>query len=149
LRCSPEAAAVAFGGAGHDILIANTAGDRLVDYEDGFNSYYFPWEGNGWGNQPTVVDDNSNDVVQLLYDASLALGADPTRPEAPSPWHNQPDPSYRNGEPFGELGLLEPGDADWSEEAGHGWWPSWDGGLNPDLCNVEGTRTTAASARSC
>ena len=70
----PTNADIAFGGAGHDVLIANTVSDRLIDWQDNFNTYIYPWEGNPG---PTVIDDQNEDVIQVLYDLSLALGADP------------------------------------------------------------------------
>ncbi len=131
----PTNADIAFGGAGHDILIANTAGDRLIDWQDSFNTYVYPWEGSPGR---TVIDDQNEDVIQVLYDLSLALGADPTRSETVAPWHGQPDPSFRNGEPFGELGLVVPQDGDWHEQTGPSpWLPWWHDGTNPGL-DVEG-----------
>ena len=89
------------------------------------------------GGQPRSrpsIDDRSEDVVQVLYDLGLALGADPTRAETMTPWYGQPDPSFRNGEPFGELGLVEPQDGDWHEQTGPSpWWPYWPDGTNPGL----------------
>ena len=128
----PTNADIAFGGAGHDVLIANTAGDRLIDWQDNFNTYIYPWEGDA---HQTVIDNQDEDVVQVLYDLALALGADPTRPEVASPWPpGPPEPSFRNGEPFGELGLVVQQDADWHEQTGPSpWWPYWPDGTNPNL----------------
>ena len=33
----------AFGGAGRDVLIGNTGGDRLIDWTGEFNSYIVPF----------------------------------------------------------------------------------------------------------
>ena len=132
----PTNADIAFGGAGHDILIANTVGDRLIDWQDNYNTFIYPWEGNPG---PTVIDDMNEDAVQVLYNLALALGADPTRPEVVAPWPpGPPEPSFRNGEPFGELGLVVPQDGDWHEQTGPSpWWPYWPDGMNPNL-NPEG-----------
>jgi hypothetical protein len=141
---------IAYGGAGHDILIANTASDRLLDWHDDANAYYFPWEGNGEGSHgdgAVIVDDPSEEIAQLVLDLGLALGADPTRPEVTVPyyWNDWESPSFRNGEPFGELGLVLPHDGsddhdwshDWGQDGSWYWsWP-WHGGENPGL-DVEG-----------
>ena len=162
---NPTFADIAFGGAGYDILIANTASDRLLDWSDPVNAYYFPWEGHDEDVQ--IHDSHWDQADQFLLDLGLALGADPTRPEV-SPWRwDGHDADFRNGEPFGELGLFtrwhdHEGDWWWNADGsdwwwnGHtgtwwqshddhgwwnedhwGWWP-WHGGENPGL-DVEGS----------
>ncbi|MBA3348546.1 MAG: hypothetical protein H0T13_08305, partial [Actinobacteria bacterium] len=42
---------MAFGGAGLDILIANTGGDRLIDWQGDFNSFIVPFS---WYSLPTI-----------------------------------------------------------------------------------------------
>ncbi|MCI0538465.1 MAG: hypothetical protein L0Z50_24930, partial [Verrucomicrobiales bacterium] len=79
----------AFGGNGLDVLIANTGGDRLFDWQGEFNSYFVPFAAFG---EPTVVRNSSPSVVQFLRDLGAESGADGTRTE-----------------PDGELGL---GDGD-------------------------------------
>jgi Ca2+-binding RTX toxin-like protein len=141
----PTFADIAYGGAGHDVLIANTASDRLIDWHDEANAYYVPWEHE---NEPVVIDDPNNDVAQLLLDLSLALGSDPTRPEvAPQPsWHGDgwDQLDFRNGEPFGEIGLVvaqSPNDNWWNEFGSGPYWPG-EGGVNPGI-DVEGTSDEA------
>ncbi len=46
--------------------------------------------------------------MQFLYELSRSDGADRTRPGA----------AARNGEPFGELGLVIQSDADWGDQQG-------------------------------
>ena len=149
---------IAYGGAGHDILIANSASDRLLDWHDDANAYYVPWETNGesdHGDGTVIVDDPSEEIAQLLLDLGLALGADPTRPEVAVPYssHDWESPSFRNGEPFGELGLVVPHDGsddhdwshDWGQDSDWNWsWP-WHGGVNPGL-DVEGGSDTGEAA---
>ena len=40
---NPSYEDIAFGGAGRDVLIANTGGDRLIDWIGEFNSYLVPF----------------------------------------------------------------------------------------------------------
>ena len=132
----PTNADIAFGGIGHDILIANTAGDRLLDDGEDANAYLYPWEG---GPGPTVDDNLSTDDLQLLLDLGLALGADPTRPDVVVPCYPY-DPTYLNGEPFGELGLVRWQDDDfpWDYDHNHSYyWPVWWDETNPGL-DLEG-----------
>ncbi|WP_372791518.1 hypothetical protein, partial [Paraconexibacter sp.] len=42
---------MAFGGAGLDVLIANTGGDRLIDWQGDFNSFIVPFS---WYSMPTI-----------------------------------------------------------------------------------------------
>jgi Ca2+-binding RTX toxin-like protein len=97
----------AFGGAGRDVLIANTGGDRLVDWAGEFNSYLVPFSPFG---MPTVSRGVQPALQQFLYDLSASDGADPTRGAAAG------DP--RNGEPFGEIGLVTQRDAAWRDQHG-------------------------------
>ena len=68
----------AFGGAGLDVLIANTGGDRLIDWIGEFNSYLVPFAPFG---EFTVSRQVPPSLYQFLYDLSKAQGADPTRSE--------------------------------------------------------------------
>ena len=40
---NPSYEDLAFGGAGRDVLIGNTGGDRLIDWSGEFNSYLVPF----------------------------------------------------------------------------------------------------------
>jgi Ca2+-binding RTX toxin-like protein len=102
----------AFGGAGRDVLIANTGGDRLIDWTGEFNSYLVPFAPFGMA---TVSRTLQPHLMDFLYALSAADGADPTR--AADKASLGADPS-RNGEPWGELGLVLQTDAAWSDQHG-------------------------------
>jgi len=96
---------VAYGGAGRDVLIANTGGDRLIDWAGEFNSYIVPFAPFGMA---TVSRTLQPQLQEFLYDLSEGDGADPTRNGDPA----------RNGEPYGELGLVKQQDFDWKDQTG-------------------------------
>ncbi len=105
---------IAYGGAGLDVLIGNTGGDRLIDWVGEFNSYIVPFS-------PFGINTVSRQVPPWLYEYLYALsasnGADPTRDED----QNAADPvlESRNGEPHGELGLVTQNDQGlWQDQTG-------------------------------
>jgi hypothetical protein len=101
---------LAFGGAGRDVLIANTGGDRLIDWAGEFNSYLVPFAPFG---AFTISRGVPPHLFQFLYDLSEADGADPTRAAETG---NDP---LRNGEPDGELGLIVQKDGSlWKDQTG-------------------------------
>ncbi|HXH88270.1 MAG TPA: hypothetical protein VNI55_06655 [Gaiellaceae bacterium] len=102
---APTFADLAFGGAGRDVLIANTSTDRLYDWAGEFNSYLVPFSPFG---EQTITRAGSPSNRAFLYAASKADGADPTRGGDAS----------RNGEPYGEIGLVTTGDADFGAQHG-------------------------------
>ena len=110
----------AYGGAGRDILIANTGGDRLIDWVGEYNSYLVPYAPFG---QASVSRTLMPHLQEFLYALSDGDGADPTRSsdavggEEPEPTNNNPIPS-RNGEPHGELGLVLQKDFAWQDQTG-------------------------------
>jgi len=113
-----------YGGAGLDILIANTGGDRLIDWVGEFNSYLVPFSPFGIA---TVSRQVNPQLPEFLYALSKSQGADPTRA---SDTGEDPD---RNGEPFGELGLITQHD--------HGQWQTQTGGpTDPQAGNIPGGR---------
>ena len=95
----------AFGGAGRDVLIGNTGGDRLIDWIGEFNSYIVPYAPFG---QASVSRSMQPQLREYLYALSEADGADPTRGE----------PAARNGEPAGELGVVVQQDFAWTDQTG-------------------------------
>lgn len=99
---------LAFGGAGRDILNANTGGDRLIDWNGEFNSYLAPFSPFGLG---TVSRSPQPQLMHFLYDLAKSDGADLRGPLAVNP-----GASARNGEPFGELGLVTSQDAAWGDQ---------------------------------
>jgi hypothetical protein len=102
---------IAYGGAGRDVLIGNTGGDRLIDWAGEFNSYVVPFSPFGIA---TVSRSHQPDLTDYLYQLSASDGADPTRDTD----EDLPDNDPRNGEPFGELGLVLPQDDDWNDQTG-------------------------------
>ena len=120
---------IAFGGGGWDILIANTASDRLADWNNNQNLVYYPWQGSSDGIE--IQSPHADDMTQFLLDLGLALGADPTRAEAfPSDyfatWEGQRDWST-----FMTWVATQPGWHGWGTDWKHwfGWngWFGWDG----------------------
>ena len=111
-----------FGGAGLDILIGNTGGDRLIDWVGEFNSYIVPFAPFGIA---TVSRQNDPALPEFLYALSRSQGADPTRAT------DTGDSPARNGEPDGELGLIRQQD--------HGLWQQQTGGpTDPQAGNIPG-----------
>jgi Ca2+-binding RTX toxin-like protein len=110
----------AYGGAGRDVLIANTGGDRLIDWVGEYNSYLVPFAPFG---QATVSRTLMPHLHEFLYALSAGDGADATRyadavdGTPPAPTTNDPIPS-RNGEPHGELGLVLQKDFAWQDQTG-------------------------------
>ena len=113
-----------YGGAGLDILIGNTGGDRLIDWVGEFNSYLVPFAPFGIA---TVSRQVEPQLPEFLYALSRSQGADPTRAT-----DTGNDPA-RNGEPDGELGLITQHD--------HGQWQTQTGGpTDPQAGNIPGGR---------
>lgn len=99
---------IAFGGGGRDILLANTGGDRMIDWNGEFNSYLVPFSPFGAG---TIIRAGNPSIVAFLYDLSEADGADPTRIA-------DGGDAARNGEPFGEIGLVKQQDPHAGDQRG-------------------------------
>ncbi|TMC80709.1 MAG: hypothetical protein E6J08_09445, partial [Chloroflexi bacterium] len=99
---NPSYEDLAFGGAGRDVLISNTGGDRLIDWIGEFNSYLTPYAPFGMASVSRTLQPQ---LPEFLYALSQSDGADPTLAA-----RYASDPT-RNGEPFGELGLLRQTDA--------------------------------------
>ncbi|MEX2149864.1 MAG: LEPR-XLL domain-containing protein [Steroidobacteraceae bacterium] len=100
---------LAFGGAGRDVLIANTGGDRLIDWSGEFNSYIVPFA--PFGNF-TVSRTIQPQLPDFLYALSASDGADPTRAA------DTGASAARNGEPEGELGVVIQQDFAWQDQTG-------------------------------
>ena len=101
----------AYGGAGRDILIGNTGGDRLIDWAGEFNSFIVPFSPFG---AFAISRALSPGLMEFLYALSESDGADPTRAVD----EGRPATDPRNGEPFGELGLVMQKDFDWQDQTG-------------------------------
>jgi hypothetical protein len=100
---------IAYGGAGRDVLIANTGGDRLIDWAGEFNSYIVPFAPYGMATISRTVQPQ---LPEYLYALSKSDGVDMTRTVDTG---NDP---LRNGEPDGELGLVKQKDAAWRDQTG-------------------------------
>ncbi|HET9220026.1 MAG TPA: hypothetical protein VFR18_23810 [Terriglobia bacterium] len=99
----------AYGGAGIDVLIGNTGGDRLIDWVGEFNSYIVPFSPFGTSTISRTVQPQ---LPEFLYALSASDGADPTRVA------DAGGSALRNGEPKGELGLVLQQDFSWNTQTG-------------------------------
>ena len=99
----------AYGGAGRDVLIGNTGGDRLIDWVGEYNSYLVPYAPFG---QASVSRTMMPHLHEFLYALSAGDGADPTRSN-----DTGADPA-RNGEPDAEMGLVLQKDVAWNDQTG-------------------------------
>jgi hypothetical protein len=106
---NPSYEDLSFGGAGRDVHLGNTAGDRQIDWVGEFNTYVVPFPPFG---MPTRSDQLLPALPQYLYDLSKSDGADPTLAA------RYGSTQARNGEPFGELGLIEQQDAAAGDQRG-------------------------------
>jgi Ca2+-binding RTX toxin-like protein len=106
---TPAWEGLTYGGAGQDIMIAGTGGDRLIDWVGNHNTYLVPFAPFG---MPTVSRTLQPGLQQFLYQLSKSDGADQTL----GPRYAG-DPT-RNGEPFGELGVVLQHDAAWHSQVG-------------------------------
>ena len=138
----------AYGGAGVDVLIGNTGGDRLIDWVGEWDSYLVPFSPFGMA---TVSRNPSPGLQQLLLDFAKSQGADQTL----SSVHGG-DP-VRDGEPWGELGMVSHVDAAWGDQNGKPRDPQpgnshgardvlRTSGTKPIGSDSAGTTTAAASA---
>jgi Ca2+-binding RTX toxin-like protein len=100
---------IAYGGAGRDVLIGNTGGDRLIDWVGEYNSYLVPFAPFGMA---TVSRTLQPFLPEYLYALALGDGIDNTRAAKTGG-----DPA-RVGEPFGELGLVLQKDFAWQAQTG-------------------------------
>ncbi|HEV2414008.1 MAG TPA: hypothetical protein VGX27_04320, partial [Candidatus Dormibacteraeota bacterium] len=127
---SPAWEALAFGGAGQDILFAGTGGDRLIDWVGNHNSFYVPFSQFG---MPAVSRTLMPFLPEFLYALSKSDGADQllgpradafcastqgSMNPACSDFPRYSGTAARNGEPFGELGLVLQHDAAWHQQSG-------------------------------
>ena len=106
---NPSYEDIALGGAGRDVLVANTGGDRLIDWSGEFDSYLVPFSPFGMATVSRTVQPQLPEYLDAL---SASDGADPYLAA-----HYGSDPT-RNGEPFGELGIVLQHDAAWGDQKG-------------------------------
>src|SRR6185503_9960908 len=121
----------AYAGAGLDVLVLNTGGDRMIDWVGEFNSYIAPFAPFGIAAVSRQVEPQ---LPEFLYALSRSQGADPTRAT------DDGTSAVRNGEPHGEIGLIVQQD--------HGLWQTETGGpTDPQAGNIPGgTRDVLRSA---
>jgi len=100
---------IAYGGAGRDVLIGNTGGDRLIDWAGEFNSYIVPFAPFGLATISRAVQPQ---IFEYLLDLSESDGADATRAS------DTGNDTARNGEPDGELGMVIQKDDAWQDQTG-------------------------------
>jgi hypothetical protein len=116
LNNAPDAqssyADLSFGGAGRDVQIANTTGDVMVDFTGEFDTFVVPFSKYG---PPTVNRIHNPQLEQFLYSLGAADGADQTLSAPGVPTGGT---AARNGEPFGELGLVTQQDAAAGDQRG-------------------------------
>jgi hypothetical protein len=105
---NPSHEDLAFGGAGRDVLILNTNGDRGIDWLGEFNTFLTPYAQFGAVSVSRMLQPQ---LPAYLYALSKSNGADPTLAV-------QYGNAARNGEPFGELGLVVQQDAAWQAQSG-------------------------------
>jgi Ca2+-binding RTX toxin-like protein len=94
---NPSYEDLAFGGAGIDVFLINTNGDRALDWIGEFNSFYTPFSQYGAVSIGRLLRPGE---PEYLYAMSESDGADQTLAA-----QYGSDPA-RHGEPFGELGLV-------------------------------------------
>jgi Ca2+-binding RTX toxin-like protein len=104
-RSTMSYADIAYGGAGRDILIANTGADRLIDWVGEYNSYLVPFSPYGAFAISRMI---APALQQFLLDLARGSGADITRG----------GDATRNGEPYGELGMVIQKDSAWQDQTG-------------------------------
>ncbi|TMC67910.1 MAG: hypothetical protein E6J13_15660 [Chloroflexi bacterium] len=120
---NPSYEDLGYGGAGRDVLIANTGGDRLIDWVGEFNSYLVPFTAFGMN---VISDQLQPGLPVFLYALSKSDGADQTLAARYS------SDRTRNGEPFGELGLVLQQDTAYNDQRGSP--------RDPQAGNLKGTR---------
>ncbi|HEX9364911.1 MAG TPA: hypothetical protein VGA47_14140, partial [Candidatus Dormibacteraeota bacterium] len=120
---NPSYEDLGFGGAGRDVHIANTGGDRMIDWVGEFNTYLVPFSPFGMN---MISDQIQPGLPEFLYALSKSDGADQTLAA-----RYGSDPT-RNGEPFGEIALVLRPDAAWNDQRGKP--------RDPQAGNLKGTR---------
>ena len=108
----PSNADIAYGGAGTNILIGNTSEDELFGWSD--DVFVLPFNHAG---DDTVIDNPNPTAAQFVLNLALSLGDDPVTTGDPA----------RDGEPYGELGMVLPSDSLWPRP------PHWGPTLGDEL----------------
>jgi Ca2+-binding RTX toxin-like protein len=98
-----------FGGAGRDVININTNGDRGIDWVGEFNTFLTPFGQFGADSVQRLLNPA---LPSFLLAVSKSQGADQTLAAQFG------SSAARNGEPFGELGLVLQQDAAFNDQAG-------------------------------
>ncbi len=113
---------ITYGGAGRDILIGNTGGDRMLDWVGEFNAFIVPFAPFG---AFAISRALAPQIGDYLNDLARSDGADQWLPDwerfaeefDADPTIDSPNPD-RNFEPYGELGMIRQQDPGWGEQTG-------------------------------
>ncbi len=113
---------ITYGGAGRDILIGNTGGDRMLDWVGEFNSFIVPFAPFG---AFAISRALAPQIGDYLNDLARSDGSDQWLPDwerfavefDADPTIDSPNPA-RNFEPYGELGMIRQQDPGWGEQTG-------------------------------
>ena len=113
---------IAYGGAGRDVLILNTGADRAIDWVGEYNSYIVPFAPFGAFHISRTLQPQ---LPEFLYALSESDGIDTTVPDGARYVEQKgldvridPPDSLRQGEPYGELGMVRQMDYDWFNQTG-------------------------------
>ena len=131
---NPSYEDMAYGGAGRDVLLANTGGDRLIDWSGEFDSYLTePRSVRRMAMESRTVQPQLPEYLDAL---SASDGADPY---LAAKWGSDPT---RNGEPYGELGIVLQQDAAWGDQKGKPRDPQAGNtpGVKRDVLRTSGTK---------
>ena len=130
---NPSYEDMAYGGAGRDVLLANTGGDRLIDWSGEFDSYLTEFAPFGMATVSRTVQPQLPEYLDAL---SASDGADPY---LAAKWGSDPT---RNGEPYGELGIVLQQDAAWGDQKGKPRDPQAGNtpGVKRDVLRTSGTK---------
>ncbi|MGH3370352.1 MAG: Calx-beta domain-containing protein, partial [Nocardioidaceae bacterium] len=90
----------AFGGAGRDVMLLNTGGDRAFDWLGEFNTFIVPFAPFGLPMVDRLFSPSARNFIRGLAEGS---GADATGTLV---------------EPHDEIALIEPSDAEWQDQSG-------------------------------
>ena len=113
---------ITYGGAGRDVMILNTGADRAIDWVGEYNSFIVPFSPFGAFHISRALQPQ---IPEFLFDLAESDGVDTTVPDGGRFVEQKnldvrvddPDP-LRNGEPYGELGMVRQSDYDWFNQTG-------------------------------
>ena len=98
-----------YGGAGRDVLLINTNGDRAIDWAGEFNSYFTPFSEFGFASVLRLIQQG---VPEYLTALSKSQGSDPTLSAS---YVQVPGD---NPETLSEIGMVLQGDSEYGAQTG-------------------------------